>query len=653
VRSDRAGGVGLLGQNWVWILAFFVAVFFYVWLVIEPRFQYHSFSPIFFTSSQFFQDHLSYPGGLIDYTASFILQFFRFSWLGAFLTTALAATLYLATRFLLIRVGWVTTTIVPLIPSALLVLVQSEYRVSCSPRVIGVVAAVSLAAAFVLSSKDSCWRGILFLALCWPIYLALGGVFLLFAFICILYETFAAKRWILSGSILAAAFLLPWVSARHVFVLSLRDAYLYLVPFTGSMPGSWALKSLFLTVPLLMFVAVFRQYFLSATQTSPVAPSTESPGLRPGLETKASRRTSATRSIKRPGPRISLKSRVAEVLCGERLQWVSHPGLWLTVFASLIAFDYSASAKLLARIDYSAEQRDWPQVIKLGRNLHSPTPAAVHDINRALAHSGMLLDRMFEFPQRREWELWFNLNHSMDMNKLLKSSELLLEHGHVNRAERMAAESLELNGYSPETLQQLFLISVLKEQPKTGLPFLNLLSQTLWHRNWAEFYQRALEADPVLSNDVGLQKIRPLMVRQDYVGAIPDNVLMQISLRQNPENRLSFQYLMAFYLLSGQLEKLGQNLERVRTFPLPVLPRHLQEAIVLFEKSNPGAQLDLHGLAINPAIEERYQRFNEAAVRCTAETAPSLLAKEFGDSYWYYSIAGHSGSIIPKGGMPK
>ena len=653
MRSGKEDGVGLLRQDWVWILAFFVAIFFYVWLGIEPRFQYHSFSPVFFTTSRFLREHLSYPGGLMDYSASGIMQFFRFSWLGAFLTTGLATILYLATRCLVVRSGWVAAMVVPLIPSAILVVVQSEYRVSWLPRAISIVVAVSLAAGFVRSSKDWRWRGVLFLTLSAPIYLALGGAYLLFASICVLFESFVVKRWTLAGSMLLAACLLPWVSANYVFVLSLRDAYLYLVPFTGVVQSSTALKSLFLSVPALMFLAVLRQNLLSAPQTTPVDVSPEVPGMSPKVATKASRRKLAVYSAKSPGSRISLKRRAAEVLSAARLRWASHPGLWLTVFALFIALSYPASGKLLARIDYFAEQGDWPKVIELGHNLPSPTPAAVHDINRALAHAGILLDRMFEFPQRKEWELWFNLNHSMDMNKLIKSSELLLELGHVNRAERMAAESLELNGYRPETLQELFLISVLKEQPKTGLPFLNLLSQTLWHRDWAESYQRALEADPVLADDVGLQKVRRLMVRQDYVGTIPDNVLMEISLRQNPENRLSFQYLMAFYLLSGQLEKLAQNLERARALQLPVLPRHLQEAIVLFEKTNPRAQLNLHGLVINPAIEQRYQRFNEAAIRCTAETAPYLLAKEFGDSYWYFYFAGHSGCIILQGGLPK
>ena len=620
---------------------------------LNQRFSTYSLAPVFFTTSRFFQEHLTYPGGLANYAASFTLQCYRVSWLGALITTGLAAILYLATRFLLVRTGWAKAEVVPVIPSVLLILVQSEYGVPVFPRVLSIVAAVAVAAGYVGSSQDWRWRGALFLALSAPIYLALGGAYLLFALVCAIFEIAVAKRLILSFLMFVVAALLPWVACHHVFVLSLRDAYLYLVPFTGIVPGSWDLKALFVAVPVLVILAAIRRRVLSIPQAASHGETDVPPGLRSGASIRPNRRASVARPAQGRGARVSWKQWVREVLSGDRLEWIGHPGLWLPVFALIIALSHPTQGKLLAEIDWCAGRSDWARIIELGRKVREPDSASVHDINRALAHGDLLLDRMFEFPQKREWEFWINLSKSMDLTKLVKSSELLLELGHVNRAERMAAESLELNGYSPEILQQLFLISVLKGQPKTGLPFLNLLSCTLWHRGWAESYRQALEIDPALSNDVGLQKVRPLMVRQDYVGAIPDNVLMQISLRQNPENRLSFQYLMAFYLLSGQLEKVAQNLERVRALQLPVLPRHLQEAIVLFEKTNPGTQLDLHGLAISPSIEQRYQRFNEAAVRCTAETAPVLLAKEFGDSYWYFFIAGHSGSSIPKGGMPK
>ena len=605
MKPDTAVGVGRLRGEWAWGLACFVAVFFYVWLAIEPRLQYHTFAPVFFTTSHFFSDFVTYPGGLTDYSSAFLLQFFRVSWLGALITTGMAAVLYLASRSLLVQAGWGKAAIVSLIPSVLLLVVQSEYGTPWFARVLGVVAAVLFAAGYALSSKDCRWRGALFLVLSAPIYLALGGAYLLFALICVLFELFIWKRFILACFMPAVAFLLPWVAAKHVFVISLRDAYFYLVPFTGLIPASWALKSIFIVVPILVLVTVFRRNLAFPPQASPAAAN--SVRLESGRSTaaKSSRRSSGVHHAKVPRPRPTWKGWLTGVLSGQEFRWISHPRLWVPVFALVIVFSFPVQGKLLARIDYHAERGDWPEVIKLGGNLRAPTAAAVHDINRALAHADLLLDRMFEFPQKREWELWLNLNRSLEMSKLLKSSELLLELGHVNRAERMAAESLELNGYSPETLQQLFLISVLKGQPKTGLPFLNLLSRTLWHRDWAESYRRALEVDPTLSNDVGLQKVRPLIVVQDYVGAIPDNVLMQISLRQKPENRMPFQYLMAFYLLSGQLEKVAQNLERLRALKLPVVPRHLQEAIVLFEKTNPGAQLDLHGLAISPAIEER------------------------------------------------
>jgi hypothetical protein len=638
-----------------WWIGFFAVAFAYVWLVVEPTLQYHSFAPVFFTTARFFREFLGYPGGGIDYAGAFILQFFRFSWLGALLTVGLGVVVFASTRGLVNRLGWKGGVTISLVPAVLLFVVQSQYSTPWFSRALGIVAAAAFAAVYVLIGENRRWRGGLYWIAAGPIYFVLGGDFLLFASICALYEFFGSEQWLLALSIVGSALLIPAIAFRYVFVITPRDAFFYLVPLTGAMPTSFTLKALFGVIPAVLVIAALRQLILgvllqrasttSGTGTNQEAPRSPSrkPGSRPS--DSHSRKTSRNES--------SWGAWIARVLQGEELLWLSHPAPWLALMIGFMWLSHSASGKALALIDYYAEHEDWARVIDTARKLKVANPVAVNDVNRALAHKNQLLDSMFEFPQQQGLELWLNLNHDMDTGRLLKSSELLLDLGHVNRAERMAAESLELNGYRPETLKQLFLVSVLKEQTQTGVPFLNLLEQTLWHKDWARSQLRAIQTDPSLSSDVNLESIRKNMVRQDYVGSIPDNVMMQISLRQNPQNQLAFQYLMALYLLTGQLEKVGQNLERLELLKLTVLPRHLQEAVVLHEKTHPGTRIDLHGMAIAPALEQRYLRFKEAATRCTADSAPAILAREFGDTFWYFYMTGHSGAVMPSGSSHK
>jgi hypothetical protein len=636
----------------MWSIAFFLLAGSWIWLVVEPALQYHTFAPVFFTTGRFFREFLTFPGGLLDYATAFLLQFYKFSWLGGCLTTGLGVIVFVSTRVLVNRAGWKEPRIIAWFPLALLLVAQSQYATPWFSKVLGVVAATALAALYVVLGEEFKWRCFVYWVLAPFIYLALGGAFLLFASLCTLYEVLSRKRWLMAGVVGLSGLVLPAIAYRYVFVIPARDAFFYQVPLFGNMPSSWALNALFVVGPVLMVLAATRSFLIYKLerQTSSHVAHT-GPRAEPGkaAKSKGGHRPSTT------GPQETNvgTSWFAGVLLGRKLRWVGHPFPWLAVCLGVVALLHSSRGKLLARIDYSAEQGDWPRVTELGRKLDVPDAAAISDIDRALVHQNLLLESMFEFPQRRGLEFWFNLGHSIDISRLMKSSELLFELGHVNRAERMAAESLELNGYHPRTLKQLFLISVLKGQTKTGLPFLNLLRKTLWDRGWAESKLRAIQEDPTLAGEACLLRARTNMVRQDYVGAIPDNVLMQISLRQAPWDTMSFQYLMAYYLLDCQLEKVTQNLGRISNLKLAVIPRHLQEAVVLFENLNPNVKLDLHGFAISPAIEQGYKRFNEAAARCTEETAPALLAREFGDTYWYYYIAGHSGSALPAGRPPK
>ena len=318
-----------------------------------------------------------------------------------------------------------------------------------------------------------------------------------------------------------------------------------------------------------------------------------------------------------------------------------------------IAWSFQPQAKLAARIDTNAEQRNWPQVLEDGRKIHVATSATVFDINRALVHSGRMLDDMFSYPQSVGWDFWSDVGPVVDLNKVLKGSDLLWELGHVNRAQRMAGEALELTGYRPATLQRMFLINAIKGEPESGRPFLNLLSQTMWHRAWAERYKKALLQDPTLANDEELRSVRRVMISSDYVGAIPENVVLQSCLRQDSGNRMAFDLLMAWYLLDRNVTKVCQNLDRLDAVGLTRLPRHLEEAVLLSQQLNPTKEVRLFGRSISPATVERHKQFiREVGKRRMDDPASeSMLAPQFGDTFWFYYLYQHSGSLA-SGNVP-
>jgi hypothetical protein len=655
MKSDETRTERLSRVN-PWVALVLPGGFLYACLLIEPALQFQALGPVFLINQRFFQEHCLYPGGLIDYAAAFILQFYRFSWLGALLTTALAGGICFALRRLLDRSGWPGLRILPLAVMVLLLAAQSHYGFAWMGPALGILVALVAANIYLIPCQWS-WRLTVFCVGCLPLYYLLGGGFLLYVLLCAVCEGLIYNRLWQGLAYLAAGAAIPYAAANTAFVITLEDAYLYLTPFSGIPRPPLSALALFFLGPCLLLAAKGRNVLInrsSQVQAGPATPSSSSPSAqKPRLAPKQHNRLHAkpppSKAQKPRQPRPSLTSRVWAFFSGRRVRWLGHPAIWIGLAAAWLGFSFDSQAKRLMQVDYYTQHQQWDQALRAGSHLKCAVSSAICDIDRALSHTDRLLEEMFHYPQQLGFAFWFDLHPTTHNRKLLKASNLLFELGHINRAERFAAESLELNGYQPEALERLFLVSVLKGDPGTGLPFLNLLGCTLWGREVAAHYRRELAADPQLSHNPELQQVRSVMLTQDYVGVIPGNTLMHASLRQNPRNRMAFGYLMAYYLLNRQLEKAAQNLDRWDAPAGAALPWHIQEAIVLLQRQNPQANVDLRGRSLSPVCLERYQAFQNAVshYRGRLEAGEADLAPKFGDTYWYYYLYGHSGCVLP------
>jgi hypothetical protein len=106
---------------------------------------------------------------------------------------------------------------------------------------------------------------------------------------------------------------------------------------------------------------------------------------------------------------------------------------------------------------------------------------------------------------------------------------------------------------------------------------------------------------------------------------------------------MAFEYLMAHYLLNWELDKFIENLPRLDDFGYKEIPRHYQEAIVLYT-SQTGKYIDLGGRQID---QETIDQYNEliriGKLLDDKDAARKVLAPVFGRTYFYYYVFGISG----------
>jgi len=111
---------------------------------------------------------------------------------------------------------------------------------------------------------------------------------------------------------------------------------------------------------------------------------------------------------------------------------------------------------------------------------------------------------------------------------------------------------------------------------------------------------------------------------------------------------MAFEYLMAHYLLTRQLDKLAANLHRFEDFSYTRLPRHCEEALMIYLATGGPQDVDLGKREISPETQRRFNEFVriERQYRGNTSAAFAALYPDFGDSYFFCYIFGHNNLLI-------
>ncbi len=113
----------------------------------------------------------------------------------------------------------------------------------------------------------------------------------------------------------------------------------------------------------------------------------------------------------------------------------------------------------------------------------------------------------------------------------------------------------------------------------------------------------------------------------------------------NPRNKMAFEYLMACYLLTGQVDKIVENMERLRDLGYPRIPTLYEEAILIYYGSK-GRQVDLAKFNISPETLRRYEAFVQTANAMQPQNKEAVLnrlVRDFGTSYFFFYTFGKVG----------
>jgi len=567
---------------------FFVIYFLYSALLNRYHILYLEQNQLFIWSLDFLKEQFSLPGGLTLYSGSFFTQFFVSSWLGAFIYTLNAFAVFLLSFYIFRQYNF-GNIVLSFVPVWLLAILQSNELFTFG-QAVGFLLLLSYFALYVSITRSGS-RYFLFFA-GWPFfYLIAGGFSIPLVLLCLLHEMFLKKekkRYIIAFLYVITGVLVPYLSARLIFYIQPDKIFTYpVIPELRSI-YLYALILSFVWTPLIMLAG-----FL----------------------------LNKVKSLKN---RLLLWS-ITNVLAG----------IVIVVLMAFVVYKqaYNKMADMMLGVDHYAQQAEWSKLLKISDRYPGYNTLVIYYTNLALNKTGKLMDKMFSYPQigsqglRLKWQR--NLN-------LFFGGEVFSQLAYNNESIHWAFEALVAEGPNPRSLKKLALGCIVNGNYDIARKYLNLLDRTLFYRKWAQQRIKYLSDPDPVGKDPEISQYRNLLVRSNFFSEV-NGMNLQDLLKNHPENKMAYEYLLASLLLDRNLDDFARVVLNLKYYEYDRMPLHIEEALIFYNFYE-NKKIIPEGYSFRP---ESVNRFNDYAKTYTTfrnnrKVAAYELKKKYGNTYWYY-----------------
>ena len=590
---------------WSFIFSILLLACYYVYFLlrIDPRLIYQSQEPVFFFDRYFIGEFLRYPGGINELIAGFFSQFYYYSWLGAALLVFVFAFITWNARTLIraLRPSQ-PTPYLHWIPSILLLALHSDYRFPLVLTLGLLWSLLGVNSYIRLAPSNRSLRILFYVCLQTVLYYVTAGQVFIFMTIIVLYEILFRRKIALPLLYIIFAGLLPFVGVSTVFILHLPDAYTRHLTSYDKYKLTWLSWVLYAFFPFLMlFVAIGRRY-------------------------NQIRQKDANGLLGRFLYRRSVPARLIQ-------------GAFILCFAVIAAlFSYNREAKAFLLIDRYARFEEWDKILATAQKGLPISNIVQCQINRALYHCGCLNDKLFSIAQLFGGNGLF-MQENLRAAFPLQHSDVFFDLGLFNESEHWAYEAITVKGDTTWNLQRLALIYLLKENKDVARKYLTMLQKTVWHKGWAMEYQKYLSEGIDLRARPQFDYLRNAMPKSNFLVSPTQPELCLEELMNDTKNKMAFEYFMASCLLEGQIGRFAKHLYRLNDFDYQRIPRHFEEAMLVYNQIAGAGGFALPGKNISEETVRKFEDFN--GIRATYKENTASARKElekYRDTYWFYGL---------------
>ena len=238
------------------------------------------------------------------------------------------------------------------------------------------------------------------------------------------------------------------------------------------------------------------------------------------------------------------------------------------IMGSLVWKNANLKAEKVMQYDFMATHQQWNRILETVNAEKPNNQIGVTVQNLALAMHGMLLDHMFEYNQNGIAGLLPDVKE--DATSPMPTAEAFYQLGMINVAQRTVFEAQEAildfqkSGRCYKRLAQTNLIN---GQYEVARKYLMALRKTLFYRGWADETLPLLGDEEAIARHPEYGRLRQYAYKEDLTGDFyfSDRVtpeMLESLYYTNTDNRLVYQYLLAYYMLTGDRERYNQFMSR-------------------------------------------------------------------------------------------
>lgn len=226
------------------------------------------------------------------------------------------------------------------------------------------------------------------------------------------------------------------------------------------------------------------------------------------------------------------------------------------IMGSFVWKNANFRAEKVMQYDFMARHQQWNRILETANKEKPNNQIGVTVQNLALAMHGVLLNQLFNYNQNGIAGLLPDVKE--DATSPLPTAEAFYQLGMINVAQRTVFEAQEAIldfQKSARCYKRLAQTNLINGSYEVARKYLTALQKTLFYRDWANETLSLLGDEAAIAKHPEYGRLRKMAYDEDFY--FSDHVtpeMLQSLYFKNRDNGLAYQYLVAYFLLTGDQE---------------------------------------------------------------------------------------------------